>query len=223
MQAASPSSATAGLREIVRTRRSIRTFAKTTVPIELIREVLSDALWSPSPHNSQPWRFTVLLTSQDRQHLANAMAERLADELRAEGAEEAAIEVQTHRSQERISAAPVAIVCSLTADGLVRYSDARRSELEWLMAVQSVGGVLQTIFLLAAARELATCWMAAPMYCPEVVCRSLNLPDEYVPQALVLMGYATVAGKMRERRRFDSVVDFRAGTGVEDQPAAHHR
>ena len=113
------------------------------------------------------------------------------------------------RSRQRISGAPVLILCSLVRDGLVRYPDRRRNDLEFQMAVQSVGSVLQTIFLLAARRGIGTCWMAAPMYCPEVVRNILRLPDDFSPQGLVLMGYAAAPGKVRPRRPFEEVVDLR--------------
>jgi nitroreductase len=77
------------------------------------------------------------------------------------------------------------------------------------MAVQSVGAVLQTLFLLAAAHGLGACWMAAPMYCPEAVREVLELPGHQVPQALVLLGYPAAPGKVRERRPFEEVVDLR--------------
>jgi hypothetical protein len=47
------------------------------------------------------------------------------------------------------------------------------------------------------------------MYCPEDVKSALALPDDYAPQALVLMGYPAAPGKARDRRAFEEVVDFR--------------
>lgn len=197
------------LRETILQRRSIRAFRDEPLPRSLVEDVLRDALWAPSPHNSQPWRFTVLFESGDKQRLAAGMAERLEEELRADGLAPKEIERISGRSRARISTAPVVILCSLAGDGLVRYDDERRNELEWLMAVQSVGAVLQTLFLAAHARGIGTCWMAAPMYCEDLVCSVLSLPPEYRPQALTLMGYAANEGKVRERRPFKEVVDLR--------------
>jgi F420 biosynthesis protein FbiB-like protein len=197
------------LHDLIRGRRSIRAFRPEPLSRSLVEEMLREAIWSPSPHNSQPWRFTVLFQTQDKQRLAGAMADRLAEELRADGLAEEAVERQTARSQERIIGAPVVILCSLVADGLVTYPDRRRNELEWQMAVQSVGAVIQTVFLVAAARGLGSCWMAAPMYCPDVVRDALHLPHEFVPQALILMGYPAGPGKVRERRPFGEIVDLR--------------
>lgn len=197
------------LQSLVRERRSIRAFRDEPVPHDLVENLLRDVIWAPSPHNSQPWRFTVLFDRKDKERLATAMAERLAAELQADHLEPEVVERQTRRSRERISSAPVVILCSLMGEGLVAYPDERRNHLEWQMAVQSVGAALQTLFLLAAVAGIGTCWMAAPMYCPEVVRDTLDLPGDFSPQALVLMGYPAGPGKVRERRPFGEVVDLR--------------
>jgi F420 biosynthesis protein FbiB-like protein len=197
------------LQKIVLERRSFRSFRDEPLPRKLVEDLLDEAVWSPSPHNTQPWRFTVLFEKCDKEMLGAAMANQLKRELLADGLPEETIERQTRRSRERISSAPVAILCSLVGEGLVRYPDRRRNDLEWQMAVQSVGAVLQTLFLLAWARGIGSCWMAAPMYCPEVVRIVLGLPNSFVPQALVLMGYPEGPGKVRERRPSSAVVDLR--------------
>lgn len=197
------------LTDVVRGRRSVRAFCDQSISRQTVAELLRDVIWAPSPHNSQPWRFTGLFEAGDKQRLADAMAEQLASELRADDLSAEIIERQTGRSRGRISSAPVVLLCSLTGDGLVAYADQRRNQLEWQMAVQSVGAALQTLFLLAAQRGIGACWMAAPMYCPEVVREVLGLPTEFVPQALVLMGHPTGPGKVRERRSFEQVVDLR--------------
>ena len=195
--------------DLIRERRSIRHFRDTPVAREVVADVLRATLWAPSPHNSQPWRFTVLFGTEDKRLLAGTMAERLRSELMADGFDGSAVEKQVTRSYDRVSSAPVVVLCSLTHDGLVSYPDARRDALEWQMAIQSIGCALQTLFLLAWSRGLGTCWMAAPMYCPDVVRDVLHLPDAYHPQALVLMGYEAVPGRVRERRPFDGVVELR--------------
>jgi nitroreductase len=103
----------------------------------------------------------------------------------------------------------VVVLCSLQTDGLVQYRDLKRTSLEWQMAVQSVGGALQTLFLVAQSHGIGSCWMAAPMYCAEAVREALRLPQDFEPQALVLMGYAAKPGKIRERRPLAEVFDLR--------------
>lgn len=195
--------------DIVQERRSVRKFQSAPVSRALIADILKIALWAPSPHNVQPWRFTALFDASDKARLADAMAARLRIDLQRDGTPADSIDRQTSRSYWRVTSAPVVLVCSLVSDGLVAYEDERRTGLEWQMAVQSVGAVLQTLFLVAASRDVGTCWMAAPMYCPDEVKLSLTLPDEYVPQALVLAGYPEAPGQVRNRRSFEEIVDFR--------------
>jgi F420 biosynthesis protein FbiB-like protein len=199
----------ASLTDVVRERRSIRLFCDHPVSRELVEHLLRQALWAPSPHNAQPWRFTVLFSCEDKSKLADTMGAQLTRELESDGLPSVVIEQQVERSRCRISSAPVVVLCSLTREGLVEYPDRRRNDLELQMAVQSVGAVLQTLFLLAAAHGLGSCWMAAPMYCPQVVRDVLGLADGVEPQALVLLGYPSAPGKVRERRPFEEVVDLR--------------
>jgi len=197
------------IRDLVLDRRSIRAFADIPVPRSVVEGLLRDAMWAPSPHNAQPWCFTVLSRFEDRDRLAEAMAQVLTAELRADGLEEHMVERQSARSRARITGAPIAILCSLVTDGLRCFEDERRTYLERQMAVQSVGTVLQTLFLLARQEGLGTCWMAAPMYCGETVHSVLGLRPNAEPQALVLMGYPAHEGRKRERRPVSDVVDFR--------------
>jgi len=48
------------LRDAVKGRRSIRRFLSKPVPEEMIQKIISDALWSPSWGNTQPWELTIL-------------------------------------------------------------------------------------------------------------------------------------------------------------------
>jgi coenzyme F420-0:L-glutamate ligase/coenzyme F420-1:gamma-L-glutamate ligase len=195
------------IRDAVLGRRSIRYFLSEPVAESVIRDLLEDTVWAPSPHNSQPWRFTVLLSRVAKSSLADAMGQRLIDELCARGTRRVDAEQQAERSRRRIAGAPVVILCSLQPDGLAAYSDTRMNALEWEMAIQSVGAALQTLFLLAYERGLGACWMAAPMYCPDVVRSALHLTPDLHPQALVLMGYPAKPGKQRERRPLDKVIE----------------
>jgi nitroreductase len=43
--------------------------------------------------------------------------------------------------------------------------------------------------LAATNAGLASCWVAAPIFCPEEANAALALPAEWLPHALVLLGY----------------------------------
>ena len=171
---------------LARSRRSVRVYENRPIADDLLRELLETAIWSPSAHNRQPWRFAVV---RDTAHLANQMAHQLRKDLEADGVSEAIITADTGRSTTRIIGASAAIVLCLTMADMDRYPDAKRGEAERIMAVQSVAMAGQNLLLAAHAAGLGACWMCAPLFCPNVVRDSLELPLDWEPQALITLGY----------------------------------
>ena len=56
------------------------------------------------------------------------------------------------------------------------------------MALLSLGAAVENLMLTATDRGLASCWVAAPIFCPEEARDALALPAEWLPHALVLVG-----------------------------------
>jgi F420 biosynthesis protein FbiB-like protein len=178
------------------TRRSIRRYTDRPVPPRLIDQLLEAATRAPSSHNSQPWRFAVITTASVKAQLAERMGERLrADRLRASDRVEE-IERDVARSRERITSAPAIIVACLSTTNL-------RDPYERLMAIQSVAASIENLLLAAHEADLGACWMAAPLYCPDVVREVLHLPGDWEAQALITIGYPKEVGPGKQRGRAD--------------------
>jgi coenzyme F420-0:L-glutamate ligase / coenzyme F420-1:gamma-L-glutamate ligase len=170
-------------------RRSIRRYRPDPVPPDLIERLLAAAVWAPSAHNRQPWRFAVLTGSERKARLARAMGERLRADLAADGVPPELIERDAGRSYRRISRAPALILLSLSMADMDRYPDRARQHNEWTMAVQSTAMAGQNLLLAAHAAGLGACWMCAPLFCPDAVREFLELPESWQPQGLVTLGY----------------------------------
>lgn len=177
------------LMQVITSRRSLRRYRPDPVPRALIERVLTAATWAASAHNRQPWRFAVVENAAQKEALAAAMGARLRRDLQADGVPQDVIEADAARSYDRITAAPVLIAVCLTMADMDVYPDERRSQAEYLMAVQSVAMAGQNLLLAAHDAGLGACWMCAPLFCPDVVRDSLTLPQDWQPQGLVTMGY----------------------------------
>jgi F420 biosynthesis protein FbiB-like protein len=184
--------------DAIRQRRSIRRYRREPIPRDLIQKVLEAAIWSPSAHNRQPWRFAVVESQSQKEFLAREMGKRLGSDLRADGVPEAVIEQDAGRSYERITAAPVLIALCLSMADMDTYPDEKRSRAEYLMAVQSAAMAGQNLLLAAHEAGLGACWMCAPLFCPDVVRDALDLPDDWQPQALLTLGFPA---EIREKTR----------------------
>jgi len=174
---------------LMRDRRSIRRYLDRPVPREVLFRLLEAARWAPSAHNRQPWRFAVLEEAARRASLAAAMGEQFRADLRADGLAAEVVERQVQRSYERIAGAPVVIVFFVSLVDMDPYSDPARQDAERLMAVQSVALAAQNLLLQAHAEGLGACWMCAPLFCPDVVRAELSLPDDWIAQGLLTVGY----------------------------------
>jgi len=128
------------------------------------------------------------------------MGERWVEDLRRDGWSAEAIDKEVRKSHRRITEAPVVIVACLCAEGLDAYPDSQRQMAEYLMAAHSLGAAVQNIMVAAYARGLGTCWMCAPLFCPEVVVQALGVSNELKPQGLITVGYPMGWPEARQRR-----------------------
>jgi F420 biosynthesis protein FbiB-like protein len=187
----------------------VRKFLPRPIPDGIIKEILETAIWAPSAHNRQPWRFAVVQDQDARTRLAETMSQDFRRDLAADGCTPEAVETQVGRSYQRITNAPVAIVLCLDLSQGDPYPDPVRQQAEFLMGTQSVALAGGYLLLAVHAAGLAGVWMCAPLFAPASVRKSLELPEEWQPQALILIGYPAHEPKARTRKPLDEVVLFR--------------
>jgi F420 biosynthesis protein FbiB-like protein len=191
---------------VIKGRRSIRRYKGTGVEIQTLEKILQAAMWAPSPHNCQPWRWIIIQRDEDKLALARAMGNELARTRTIDGDDPHAIQKDVERSVERISKAPVAIVACLDITELDRYPDTERNQAEYLMAVQSVAMAGQNIMLLAHAEGLGSCWMCAPLFSPASVHETFDVPEVWKPQGLILLGQPDTQGHEPSRKSLGEVL-----------------
>lgn len=177
------------LTALMRSRRAIRRYEDRPVPDDLLEQMLESAVWAPSAHNRQPWRFAVLTQWDDKARLARAMGDKLRRDRTADRDSPEDIERDVQRSFRRITGAPVVIVVCLSMADMDVYADERRSAAEKQMAVQSVAMAAQNLWLLAHSAGLGCCWLCAPLFVPKLVGGVLGLPDDWEPQGLMTLGW----------------------------------
>ena len=193
------------LHQLIRSRRAIRRYQDRPVSREVIERLLKTALWSPSAHNRQPWRFTVLTDIDVKERLAQVMGERLYQDRLIDGDPVEDIERDVARSRTRITGAPVVIVVFLSMSDMDSYSDVRRSRAEHTMAVQSVAMAAQSLWLLAHDEGLGACWLCAPLFVPDLVRDLLSLPYDWEAQGLMTLGWPAEKRSKTRRPWQDSV------------------
>ncbi|MFN8037079.1 MAG: nitroreductase family protein [Acidimicrobiia bacterium] len=176
--------------QLIASRRSIRSFTDEPVHRATLDALVEAACLAPAPHHSRPWRFVVVDTDRPKHELAIGMARRWRTDLRRDGVDAARVDALVAASHDRITGAPAAVLGCLTWDGLDRYADAPRQQAEWGTALLSLGAAVQNLLLAATAHGLGSCWVAAPIFCPDAARDALGLPEDWLPHAMVLLGRA---------------------------------
>jgi coenzyme F420-0:L-glutamate ligase / coenzyme F420-1:gamma-L-glutamate ligase len=202
----------AAAHRLMRERRSIRRYRQDAVGRDVLDRLFLSAAAAPSAHNRQPWRYLAIEGAAAKSALARAMGERLAADRARDGDPQDAIARDVARSRARITGAPVLILVCLTLEEADVYPDEVRSQAEYLMAVQSTAMATQNLLLATHAEGLAACWMCAPLFCPDVVRASLDVPPAWQPQGLITLGFPADAGRERPRKPLAAFVRYAASS-----------
>jgi F420 biosynthesis protein FbiB-like protein len=177
-----------GVPAFIEARRSIRAFLPEPVPRADLDRLVEAACLAPAPHHSRPWRWVVVDTPDGKAALARGMGDRWRRDLEGDAVPPARADELIAASHRKLTGAPALLLGCLTWEGLDRYPDEERRRAEWGMALLSLGAGVENLMLAAAAAGLASCWVAAPIFCPADARNALALPDEWLPHALVLVG-----------------------------------
>jgi F420 biosynthesis protein FbiB-like protein len=137
------------------------------------------------------------------------MGDRWRRDLEGDAVPAARVDELIAASHRKLTGAPALLLGCLTWEGLDRYPDEERRRAEWGMALLSLGAGVENLMLAAAAAGLASCWVAAPIFCPAEARDALALPDEWLPHALVLVGRPDPAYRPPARPTV-SLADLRA-------------
>jgi len=172
----------------IEARRSIRAFLPDPVPRAELDRLVEAACLAPAPHHSRPWRWAVVDAPDRKRALAHGMGNRWRRDLEGDGVPRGRVDELIAASHRKLTGAPALLLGCLTWEGLDRYPDEQRRRAEWGMALLSLGAAVENLMLAAAAADLASCWVAAPIFCPAEARDALALPREWLPHALVLVG-----------------------------------
>lgn len=180
-------------------RRSIRAFADKPVDDPLLDACVEAACLAPAPHHSRPWRFVTIISAEAKHALAHGMGAQWRIDLARDGIDPGRIDALVNASIERLTSAPALVLGCLTDDGLDRYPDPTRQQAEFGMALLSLGAAVENLMLTATDLGLASCWVAAPIFCPAAARDALGLDATWMPQALVCLGFAAASYEPRVR------------------------
>jgi len=211
--------------QAVTTRRSIRRFKPDPVPETLLREIMEAARWSPSWGNTQPWEILVVtgtaldrFQKANRQHLLDGvipgpdtpMPEAWPEPLKQRYGDLGkqvltALEIPRGDKEARLRYAGD-MFALFSAPSLLLFSVDKAIPREYAML--DTGAIMQTVCLLAHARGLGSCILAASVRYPALIREIIPIPETKAVIIGLAVGYpdeeAPVNQFTRERANLDA-------------------
>ncbi|MCX7705524.1 MAG: nitroreductase family protein [bacterium] len=167
--------------QVIKTRRSIRSYKKTDIPEDVLKKVLNAARIAPSGSNRQPWKFIVVRDKERIKKLA-----------------------QLCHNQSFIAQAPVVIAgCGRN----IHYN--RGGWMGDYSVIVDVAIAFDHLTLAARAEGLGTCWIGS--FDNDEIKKYLGIPDDYNVIALTPLGYPeseNLFGETSDRLPIEEIVYY---------------
>ncbi|MFC2045378.1 nitroreductase family protein [Chloroflexota bacterium] len=209
------------LRDLIKSRRSIRMWQDKEVPEELLIQAVELATWAPNGGNQQNWHFYIIKNQAVIEAFAD-MVQTTADTV-ASWPEADNFRDFAARQQERSSFfrnAPAAIAVSAAQYdspleqilGTREKTDPQANQWnQWRRVsntrIQSVASAIAYLLLILHQMGLGTVWMTGPMHTKGELEKMLKVPENTDIVALIPVGYPAETPDYKGRKAISEVCD----------------
>lgn len=166
--------------DVIKGRRSVRSFTEKPVPEDLLRKVLESFTYAPSAGNIQPWEIILVKEEGIKRKLAEAALR-----------------------QYFIARAPVVVVVCANQRMSERVYGYRGSTL---YCIQDAAAAIQNMLLAAYASGLGTCWVGA--FNEELVREILKIPYGVRPVAIIPIGWPAERPSKPRKKALKSILHY---------------
>ena len=212
------------LKDIIKSRYSVRSFTKKNVDIEIIKEILQISKCAPSGGNIQPWKVYVVtgsakekLIERTLSNYDNGVQEKIEYEIypnpldeeyrkrRSECAKDmyAALSIEQDDIESRLTQIRENFKFFGAPVGMIITIDKAFAVNGW----GHVGMFIQNICLSAIDNDMGTCLQESWSIYPETVKDVLNIPDNEIVWCGIALGYPNLEHPINNYRTSRESID----------------
>lgn len=211
----------ADLENLIKGRRSIRSWQDKEVPESLLLQAVELAIWAPNGGNQQNWHFYIIVNRNTIKAIADAVqagADRIASWEEAERLGYVAAGWKDRASFFRNASAAIAVASSqyqslvdkvLAAHGKT-HPQARRMH-QWRKVansrIQSTASAIAYLLLVLHQMGLGAVWMTGPIQAKGEIEHILRVPREMDIVAFIPVGYPDESPPAKGRRPIGEVCE----------------
>lgn len=208
------------LANVIRSRRSIRSWQDKEVPQDLLLHAIELATWAPNGGNQQNWHFYVILNRDTIKAVADVV-EASANQIASWPETEELVDTARLRKMSTFfREAPVAIAVAATQyQSIFDQILAAREEMDFQVRkirqwrnvadtrIQSVAAAIAYLLLVLHQMGLGAVWMTGPMLAKEEIEGILKVPTKLDIIAFIPVGYPAESPEPTERRPVEEVCE----------------
>ena len=161
-------------------RRSVRDFLDRPVPKDEVELLVHAASYAPSAHNGQPWEFIYV----DEREVLDSLNEG-------------------RKYTRMLLHAPGAFVVCAKCPPEKRKKAVQGDIMHY---IQDTAAAIQNLLLAAHARGLGSCWIGD--FDERFLRDTFEIPEDYVPVAIVAIGYPKYMPNARPRRSVAEILHW---------------
>jgi nitroreductase len=211
---------TSEMAELIKSRRSIRSWLEKPVDEDMLLQAIELATWAPNGGNQQNWLFHVILNKNVIHSIADAVqarADYVASLPEANQIGEILTRLLKRSDFFRNAPAVIAVASSQYKSPLDQIAAARekvdpkiQQMIGWRSVantrIQSVASAIAYLLLILHQMGLGAVWMTGPMQAKGDIEKILNVPEGMDLVALVPVGYPAENPAPRERKAVKDVI-----------------
>ncbi len=203
-------------KELVGSRRTIRSFLPEPIAKDDIKEIIRTATSACNSGNKQNWRFIIIQNETVKNKLAQIVREKAAW-LIDEVGKVKTTDKPSYTPQEFFLEAPIVIGVVATSKYWTKpdllmldlgYSEKDVADLRCRSDLQTIGAVIQLILLAAWEKGLGGCWMTGPLFARKELEKLFGLKAEESLAALIPIGKPVVIPAGTGRKPVEEVISF---------------
>ena len=163
--------------ELIKSRRSIRSFEDKEIPKELIEKIIEAGAWAPSAINMQPWKFIAITNKKVISDIANAILVQM-------GADPLVQERKKTMKDPIFYSAPLLVV-------VLKKKENKWSEIDCALAAQNM-------MLLAHSEGIGSCMIGRIKRID--ASEFIEVAEGFEVHSSIVFGYPAETPEARERK-----------------------
>ena len=203
--------------DLASTRRSIRKFKDTAIPLEDIEYFINAATSAPSGCNSQCWKFVAIRDRNIIHQLETAVIRKAENILEIKGNELSQNYLSSKRKKINFFAkAPLVITVFMTKSDFYDpifisalkergFDDDGIMKLFANYDLLSIGAAVQNMLLAIHEKGYGACWMNEPTIAADEINKILNEPSEHRFISLIPVGIPAYTPQNKKMKAIDEV------------------